>query len=787
MKRYMPFSLTAAAIFLLLALTVVPAWTAAFTVTSTAATGAGSLEAAIIASNAAGPGPNTISFNIAGAGQHTISPTVANPLPAITIPVTINGYTQPGSSVNTAVNTDNAVLNIVIDGSLAGPTGAGLVVQTSGCTITGLQIWGFLYFDVEIDNDANTVAGCFLGTDGTTGVVAPLSFGVYISNCSDNIIGGIALADRNIISGTNTGIYISGSSATGNSVLGNFIGIQMDGATALPNDYGVYVNNASSTIIGGSAIHAGNVISGNTFDNVHIGPTAIATDNVVKGNHIGTNAAGTAAVPTAAGPVYTAIGIEVNAAVDTYIGGLTAADGNLISGNVTGIALDNGATGTEIENNLIGTDVTGLLSIPNTADGVSALSGAVDNTIGPANTIANSGADGVGVDGAATLGNQITRNSIFTNTGLGISLTNGGNLELPAPVLTSASVGGGGTTVVGTLTVVSQPSTVFILEFFTDPVNEAGGKVYIGSKAVTTDGSGVASFTAFFPALFVAHGQYITATATDPANDTSPFSNAVQVPLVSRLVITKSALPTTVPSGANLIYYVKVRNAGSDSAAAVTITDPVPAALTVGSLYTTIGSISAVGNLVTATIGTLDPGKSATIAIYATVSPTQADGSLLTNTATVTSTTGPSSNSVTVVTQVTNKTSPRLVVSASLVSGNPIPAPNTTQTYVFTIKLKANQTCYGITITGTALGLTVKPTISTGTVKYAGPIIWTIPSLNAGQTATLTATVRRTIPYNAVDGSLFQITGPWTGSYYSAASQMTTIPTQAINVVVTKP
>jgi len=68
MKRYMPFSLAAAAIFLLLALTVGPAWTADFTVTSTAATGLGSLEAAITDSNTEGVGPNTIS-----PGHHTLS------------------------------------------------------------------------------------------------------------------------------------------------------------------------------------------------------------------------------------------------------------------------------------------------------------------------------------------------------------------------------------------------------------------------------------------------------------------------------------------------------------------------------------------------------------------------------------------------------------------------------------------------------------------------------------------------------------------------------------------
>src|SRR5262249_43496932 len=43
---------------------------------------------------------NVIDFNIAGGGGvKTISPTSA--LPAITVPVIIDGYSQPGSSVNT--------------------------------------------------------------------------------------------------------------------------------------------------------------------------------------------------------------------------------------------------------------------------------------------------------------------------------------------------------------------------------------------------------------------------------------------------------------------------------------------------------------------------------------------------------------------------------------------------------------------------------------------------------------------------------------------------------------
>ena len=73
MKRYMPFSLTAAAIFLLLALTVVPAWTMTYTVTNTAASGDGSLAQAITDSNLEGVGPNTIDFNIAAPPYITLS------------------------------------------------------------------------------------------------------------------------------------------------------------------------------------------------------------------------------------------------------------------------------------------------------------------------------------------------------------------------------------------------------------------------------------------------------------------------------------------------------------------------------------------------------------------------------------------------------------------------------------------------------------------------------------------------------------------------------------------
>src|SRR5947209_8491362 len=56
---------------------------------------------------------DTINFNIPGAGVQTINVGSAAsasgiPLPNITKPVKIDGYTQPGASVNTLANADNA-------------------------------------------------------------------------------------------------------------------------------------------------------------------------------------------------------------------------------------------------------------------------------------------------------------------------------------------------------------------------------------------------------------------------------------------------------------------------------------------------------------------------------------------------------------------------------------------------------------------------------------------------------------------------------------------------------
>ena len=99
---------------------------------------------------------------------------------------------------------------------------------------------------------------------------------------------------------TSAGIDITGASATGDIVQGNYIGTDVTGSTALGNALeGILViSGAANNTIGGTTAGAGNVISGNSGPDVMgINFNDAGTGNVVQGNLIGTNAAGTAALP----------------------------------------------------------------------------------------------------------------------------------------------------------------------------------------------------------------------------------------------------------------------------------------------------------------------------------------------------------------------------------------------------------------------------------------------------------------------------------------------------------
>jgi len=373
------------------------------------------------------------------------------------------------------------------------------------------------------NSTGNLVQGNLIGTDATgTKPLANLD-GVFVSSGAfNNTIGGVVAGSGNVIAASvNYGVALF-LGASGNFVQGNKIGTDVTGMIALGNQTGVFIGEESNNnTIGGTQSGASNIISGSPLDGIYV---TSSSGNLIQGNLIGTDISGAHALGNRNGLLFIASG--------NTIGGIAGGAGNLISGNLAdGIALPDDSSSNVIQGNKIGTTITGQGALANAGAGVS-IDGSL-NVIGGAelgagNVIAFNGGDGVFVDSGFR--NLISRNSIFSNGGLGIDLNvafNANNSQ-PAPVLTSAVTAQGIVTVTGTLT--STPDTTFTIELFAsiegDPSGFGEGKTFLGWVIVTTDDNGVATFT--FSFSFNA-GQFITATATDPNNNTSEFSAYLQV------------------------------------------------------------------------------------------------------------------------------------------------------------------------------------------------------------------------------------------------------------------
>jgi hypothetical protein len=171
------------------------------------------------------------------------------------------------------------------------------------------------------------------------------------------------------------------------------------------------------------------------------------------------------------------------------------------------------------------------------------------------------------VHNAGAINNALLGNSIFSNAGLGIDLVFDGdpnciepndNCDVDTgpnnlqnyPVVTSVISGGGSTHIQGSLN--STPSTTFRVEFFDnsqcDPFGNGEGQTFIGSTNVMTDASCNAPINVNLP-VNVQAGHVVTATATDPNNNTSEFSACrVVVQATPTPTATATASPTTTAS-----------------------------------------------------------------------------------------------------------------------------------------------------------------------------------------------------------------------------------------------
>jgi hypothetical protein len=378
---------------------------ATFTVTNTLDSGAGSLRQAILDANADAI-LDTIRFNIPGSGVQTIRPTSG--VLFVGQPVVIDGTTQPGFAGTPLIE---------LDGSLAGSVD-GLAVAGGGSTIKGLVINNFNGNGISLFNGGgNTVAGNYIGTDPSGTLARPNGAGVVVFS-ANNTIGGTAPAARNVVSGNRlSGVQVVSTTATGNLVQGNYVGMTAAGTAALANGGdGVLINGgARNNTVGGTAAGAGNVLSGNTFHGVQIADAG-TSNNLVQGNCIGTNPAGSAALPNAGDGV-----LINNGATNNTVGGTTAAARNLIAGNTShGVQIgDAGTSGNQVQGNLIGLNAAGTAALGNN-DGVLINFGARNNTIGgtaagAGNVIGGNRAEGVQIADAASTGNLVQGNFIGTD------------------------------------------------------------------------------------------------------------------------------------------------------------------------------------------------------------------------------------------------------------------------------------------------------------------------------------------------------------------------------------
>jgi uncharacterized repeat protein (TIGR01451 family) len=137
----------------------------------------------------------------------------------------------------------------------------------------------------------------------------------------------------------------------------------------------------------------------------------------------------------------------------------------------------------------------------------------------------------------------------------------------------------------------------------------------------------------------------------NPANDKSPLTTPVTTS--ADVSITKVALPTTFTAGGTATYTLTVHNAGPSHAQAVTVTDPIPAGVTIIDVSSPGGPCSRANGVGTCDLGTIPAGATYTITANVMIDP--AATGPITNTASVTSPTSDpdlTNNAATAVTPV---------------------------------------------------------------------------------------------------------------------------------------
>ncbi|GHB02197.1 hypothetical protein GCM10009069_26230 [Algimonas arctica] len=477
------------------------------------------------------------------------------------------------------------------------------------------------------------IAGNYIGVDRTGGTA--------LANGGDGInfdggpvtgvkIGGVTLADRNIISG-NGGEAVQLSNLSDIQILGNYIGVGQDGSSPITNtNNAVRLSTVSDIDIGNGSAMGRNLIGSSTVAIQMIGTNSALS---INGNYFNTDSSGNSSILTGQD------GLELNGAITT----LNILDN--VMGEVTQDKIEfwggHTATGVTIQGNKLGVGADGVTNISGGigAAGLRIWAGYAVTGLtlggsgeGEGNVIGNNQLSGVYVDSATSgdiVGNTIYANvddgieilsttaalaiygnSIYNNAGIGIDLgttgvtandaddgDTGANDLLNFPVFNALS--GDGTTIfydfnLDTVSNANGYRVDLYVNAAADPTGYGEGETHLGFVDIAHSG-GDLNFTGSFTGLLgITQEDIVSATTTRKTgassyDNTSEFSLNYTTDAATELTASKSVDvfdPTSADlyalPGNDVISSMTVTNIGNSAADtdSIVIIDAVPSEMT---------------------------------------------------------------------------------------------------------------------------------------------------------------------------------------------------------------
>lgn len=355
------------------------------------------------------------------------------------------------------------------------------------------------------------------------------------------------------------GIETSGAANMNIKILGNYVGVNLDGVTVAGNGATGIDISTDNTYVGDGSVFGGNIVSGNGF-------TGSSTDNsgveinssnaYVYGNYIGTDVSGTLPIANANR------GIWVRPSGDgVFIGDNVTNYRNVISANTIGV----GVNGVNIllKGNYIGVQMDGVSPLGNSGDAIVIGGGsAVDNRI-ELNVISNNNRP---ISITSTRFHQLYKaNSIYNNT-LGINHSAGSQEGVLPPVIDSVRIIGADTLLFGSSTQGA------LVQVYLDANNQ--GEVFVDS--VDASVLGVWNVNLNGIGVEVSNGLNFFTATQDSSGNTSAFSLPFGKTLPDTLILTPFEADTLCSYFAG--YQVNVNAYGSYGAGnhfIVQLSDPL--------------------------------------------------------------------------------------------------------------------------------------------------------------------------------------------------------------------